>query len=500
MIPPMSRSRSWRATSSAASRLLRKTVSSRFDLPTFLPGVDVDHRERLGALDDERPARREPHLAVERLEQLLGDVEALEDREPLLLGVVELDPIGELGRDRLDVAAGLLVERAVVDDDAAVLLGELLADEPQHEVGLLVEELRLLRLVGQRRDLLPLVAEAADVALELVLRRALGRGAHDEPGVGRPDAVEHLAEALALVVGEALRDAVGVGLARHHHEEAAGEAHLLGEARALVGDRVLGDLHGDHLPVLEHALDLGLVAALDVGLVERDVAAVEHAVLGRADVDERGLHAGEHVLHPAEVDVAVDRLVARGRGQRVLDQAAALEHRDVGVTAFEHVDAHEVPAGRAALPGAAPAAFEDVVVERGGRCLADPEVGAHDVVAARLRLLAAAAAAGVPARCRPGSRSRCRRRRRRRGRGRGRRADDGAWVRAGSPLARRRAAGRGGGRAGASRRSGAWARAASRRRGAGRCGSGPPLRARRRRRRRWSGRGRRRRRCSRDRG
>ena len=176
--------------------------------------------------------------------------------------------------------------------------------------------------------------------------------------------VEDLAQALALVVGEALRDAVGVGLARHHHEEAAGEAHLLGEAGALVGDRVLRDLHDDHLPVLEHPLDLGLVAALDVGLVERDVAAVEHAVLGRADVDERGLHAGQHVLHPAEVDVAVDRLVARRRGQRVLDQAAALEHRDVGVPPWSTWHAHQVAAGRAALAGAAPAAFEHVVVER----------------------------------------------------------------------------------------------------------------------------------------
>ena len=36
MIPPMSRSRSWRATSSAASRLLAKTVSSRLERPTFL--------------------------------------------------------------------------------------------------------------------------------------------------------------------------------------------------------------------------------------------------------------------------------------------------------------------------------------------------------------------------------------------------------------------------------------------------------------------------------
>jgi hypothetical protein len=36
------------------------------------------------------------------------------------------------------------------------------------------------------------------------------------------------------------------------------------------------------------------------------VAPVQHGVLRRADVDERRLHARQHVLHPAEVDVAVD--------------------------------------------------------------------------------------------------------------------------------------------------------------------------------------------------
>ena len=64
-----------------------------------------------------------------------------------------------------------------------------------------------------------------------------------------------------------------------------------------------------------------------------DVAPVEHAVLRRADVDERRLHAGQHVLHPPEVDVAVDRRVVVGRGADVvLDQAATLEDRDVRVT------------------------------------------------------------------------------------------------------------------------------------------------------------------------
>ena len=42
--------------------------------------------------------------------------------------------------------------------------------------------------------------------------------------------------------------------------------------------------------------------AFDVGRVVDDVAAVEHAVLRRADVDERGLHAGQAgSAHPGRV-------------------------------------------------------------------------------------------------------------------------------------------------------------------------------------------------------
>ena len=46
-----------------------------------LAGVDVDHRERLGALDDQRAARRQPDLAVEGLVQLLVHVVPLEQRQ-----------------------------------------------------------------------------------------------------------------------------------------------------------------------------------------------------------------------------------------------------------------------------------------------------------------------------------------------------------------------------------------------------------------------------------
>ena len=72
---------------------------------------------------------------------------------------------------------------------------------------------------------------------------------------------------------------------------------------------------------------------------------------------------GQHVLHPPEVDVAVDLGDVVGRARHVvLDEGAALEHRDLGGLRVD-VDAHEVAADRPALALAAAAGFEDVVVE-----------------------------------------------------------------------------------------------------------------------------------------
>src|SRR4029079_5775411 len=84
IMPPMSRRRSCRATSRAASRFVLVTVASRLVLPTglqvvfahgrsevglaaALPGVPVDDRHRLCAFDDQVAARRQQDLLVQRL-------------------------------------------------------------------------------------------------------------------------------------------------------------------------------------------------------------------------------------------------------------------------------------------------------------------------------------------------------------------------------------------------------------------------------------------------
>ena len=137
-----------------------------------------------------------------------------------------------------------------------------------------------------------------------------------------------------------------------------GQRDLLGEPGALGPDRVLGDLAQDGLAGLQHLLDAGPLGPLDdvLGLVLH-VAPVEDGVLRGADVDEGGLHARQHVLDPADVDVAVDLADVVGRAAHVvLDEAAALEHGDLGVLGRD-VDGHQVAPDRAGPcapgPGAA---------------------------------------------------------------------------------------------------------------------------------------------------
>src|SRR5438045_1870622 len=80
-----------------------------------LPGVDVDDGQSLRALDDDRPARRRPHFAVERLVPLPVDVELLEDGEAFGLRVVVLHPFCELRRDGFDVPVHFFVQGRIVD-------------------------------------------------------------------------------------------------------------------------------------------------------------------------------------------------------------------------------------------------------------------------------------------------------------------------------------------------------------------------------------------------
>src|SRR5207244_2169963 len=119
---------------------------------------------------------------------------------------------------------------------------------------------------------------------------------------------------LALLVLEPARDADPFA-GRREHEVAAWNGQLHRQARALRLERVLDDLHDHVLAGLEQVGDAPAPAAAATALGrldarQHDLVHVQEAVLLQADVNERGLEAGEDVVHPALVDVADDRTSA----------------------------------------------------------------------------------------------------------------------------------------------------------------------------------------------
>ena len=156
------------------------------------------------------------------------------------------------------------------------VLGEQVADDLEGEVGLAVEELGRAAL-GLLLDVLPAGLEPLDVAGQLVLAGALGRGAHDHAGGVGDDLLEQRLEPVALGVGQLAGDAAG-GAVGHVDQEPAGQADLAGEPGALVADRVLGDLDQDGLAGGEHRLDLARLAVLVAERRPVDLAGVQHRV------------------------------------------------------------------------------------------------------------------------------------------------------------------------------------------------------------------------------
>ena len=143
-----------------------------------------------------------------------------------------------------------------------------------------------------------------------------------KPCCSRDDA----AQAVALFTRLDFAGDADVVHRRHEHQKPAGERSVRRQPRALGAQRLLGDLDDDVLAFLDQLFDFRLrpaiasppipfaaavcfVFALEpIELFDRidDVRDVQKAVALEADVNERALHAGQHLRHPAFVDIADD--------------------------------------------------------------------------------------------------------------------------------------------------------------------------------------------------
>src|SRR5208337_2425039 len=141
----------------------------------------------------------------------------------------------------------------VVNPDAGEIVADVIAEDTFDEVEVAVQKRRSLAVVVLALDLVPGFAEELDVGANFVIGGAAGRGAHDEAaGIAAASFADQAAEARAVFGAGNLARNADVVDGRHVHQETAGKRDVTCDARALLAQRFLGDLHDDILACLQH--------------------------------------------------------------------------------------------------------------------------------------------------------------------------------------------------------------------------------------------------------
>ncbi len=238
---------------------------------------------------------------AERLVQPALDAIGVENGN---LALILLHAVGKLRRDAAQGLAHLVDALLVGEHKAVHIVGEQIAHRAREQRLVPVDAAGRAAHLAVPLHLAPQGGQVGDVRKEVLAVHALGL-----------DALGLSLEALALrIVAYAAGDADIVHHGHQHHK-AARQRDVRCDACALWPIRLLDHLHHDLLTGLDHlfdgldarghALAEGAVLAKGVvALVHPCVAHVEEGVAVRANIHKRGLHAGQHVLHPALVDIA----------------------------------------------------------------------------------------------------------------------------------------------------------------------------------------------------
>src|SRR5579875_229375 len=225
-----------------------------------LAGVNVDRDQRLGLVDDNRAARLEPDLGTQGLRNLVLNPEVLKQRRLLR---VELDAPDKIRGKAVEEADNALVIGLGIDPDIGEGLAHLVAQNALDQRQIVVDKRRRLRLIGALLDLVPQVHEKAQICAQLFFRSSLGRGTDNE-SAGSVAAFVHqdALEPIALLVGGNLAAYAYVADRGHKDQEPSGQRDVAGDASALLGNRLFGNLDQNFLAGLQQVGDHRQVGGL----------------------------------------------------------------------------------------------------------------------------------------------------------------------------------------------------------------------------------------------
>ncbi len=218
-------------------------------------GIDVDRDQRLGLADDDVAAGFEPHRRLVNGVDLALDGDALEQRNGI---VVKLHAADVARHQRLHERLGRLVAFLAFDEDFVDVPGVEIADSPLDQIPFLVDQRRRGRFQRVFADFFPQPHQVLEIALDLGHAALHARGAqNDRHPVGHLKLVHDALETLAVGgAGDPARDSPAAVRVRHQDAVTSGERQIRRQRRALGAALFLDHLDQQHLPALDHFLDL----------------------------------------------------------------------------------------------------------------------------------------------------------------------------------------------------------------------------------------------------
>src|SRR5690606_18092967 len=287
--------------------------------------VDVDGDQGFRRVDDQGATGGQFHFALEGGFDLALDLEAVEQRYAVF---VQLDLAGVLRHDLLDEAQCFVLGFHAVDQDFADVLAQVIADGADDDIGFLVDQEGRLALGRGFLDCAPQLQQVVEVPLHLFAGTAQAGGANDQAHVcGNVQAVQGLAQFVALLAFDAPRNAAGTRVVGHQHQVTAGQADEGGQGCALVATLFFLHLDDDFLAFAQDVLDVHATFGRLLEVFAGNFLEGEEAVTVGAEIDEGRFQAGFDASDLAFVDVGFFLLASTGLDIEI-EQALTIDQCD----------------------------------------------------------------------------------------------------------------------------------------------------------------------------
>ncbi len=267
-------------------------------------GVDIDRGQRFGAIDNDRPAGRQAHFALEGGLNLRFDLIMAEQRD---FTGVQFDFAAEIRTtQRGDMLARQLKHFRVIDQDFADVLAQVVTEGADNDVAFLVDQERRRTAFRGFLNRFPVLQAEAQVPLQGFGGFADASSANDQAhAVRKLQARQRFFQFGTVVALDTAGNSPGARVVRHQYQIAARQADKGGERSAFVAAFFFINLHDNFLTFPQYVFDIRTTMRIVVGgeVFAGDFFEGEETMTLGAVINKRGFKAGFNAGDFAFVDV-----------------------------------------------------------------------------------------------------------------------------------------------------------------------------------------------------